>query len=176
MAVFHWQRPTHFDKHGNLTIIAMLKMHAVGHHFHVGNCRGWGQTLWSCREKKLQNFFLACWWFAKIYACKNFTLYGITLNRTIEVRTRTHFHIIPISATLQVHWSLSFWSDPNDSGMCDQTLSLMRLRLATLSLILQQLLLIQFVLCLFTLCSVCMRVQVNGHNSCYFQGRVWGEW
>ena len=39
--------------------------------------------------------------------------------------------------------TLSFWSEPKDSGMCDQTLYLMKLRLATLSLILQQLLLTQ---------------------------------
>ena len=29
MVVFHRQRPTRFDKRGNLTIILMLKMHAV---------------------------------------------------------------------------------------------------------------------------------------------------
>ena len=105
MAVFHRQQPTCLDKHGNLTIVSTLKM-AVGHHFHAGNCRGCGQTLWPCREN-CKVFFLAYWWFAKIYACENFLLYGITLNKTIEVHTRSHFHIIPISATLQVHWSLS---------------------------------------------------------------------
>ena len=102
MAVFHWQRPTHFDKRGNLTIVSTLKMHTSGHHFHMGNCRGCGRY-----RDLVANFFLACWWFTKIYARKNFPLYGITLIRTIEVRTRSHFHIIPISATLQVHWSLS---------------------------------------------------------------------
>ena len=38
---------------------------------------------------------------------QTFPLYSITLNRTIEVRTHSHFHIIPISATLQVHFSVS---------------------------------------------------------------------
>ena len=33
--VFCLQRPTCFDKRGNLTIVLTLKIHAVGHHFHA---------------------------------------------------------------------------------------------------------------------------------------------
>ena len=33
------------DTLGSLTIVSMLKIHAVGHHFHAENCRGCSQTL-----------------------------------------------------------------------------------------------------------------------------------
>ena len=107
MAVFHWQRPTCFDKREILlsfwcwkcTLWVTISMREI-----VGGAVRHCDLV---AKKKSQNFFLACWWFAKIYARKNFPLYGITLNRTIEVLTRSYFHIIPISATLQVHWSLS---------------------------------------------------------------------
>ena len=45
-----------------------VEIHAEGHHLHTENCRGCGQMLWPCREKKNSEiFFLACFlWFAKI--------------------------------------------------------------------------------------------------------------
>ena len=65
----------HTDKRGNLTIISTLKMYAVGHNFHGGNCRGCGQTLCVTllQKYKLQIFsgmFIGDLWkfmFAKIF-------------------------------------------------------------------------------------------------------------
>ena len=60
VAGFCRPRPTHFDKCGNLTIVSMLKIHAMGHHFQAGNCRGCDQTLWPCRENKIAKSFSWC--------------------------------------------------------------------------------------------------------------------
>ena len=141
-----WQFFTDSDRHALISVEILLSF------------RHWKFTLWvtiSMREIvggavrhcdlvakiKIAKFFFwrVHWWFTKIYACENFPLYSITLNRTIEVCIHSHFHIIPISATLQVHWSLSV-SGVNPSIQVYVIRSFMRLRLATLTLILQQLL------------------------------------
>ena len=139
MAVFHWQRPTRFDKCGNLTIVSTLKMHTVGHHFHAGNCRGCSQTLWPCRENKNRKkvFFLVCSLVIRENLClrkfpairyhfeqNNWSTYSFSFSHYSNKCHSTSSLI-----------TLSFWSKPKDLGMCDQTLSLMRLRLVTLSLV-----------------------------------------
>ena len=58
MAVFRWQQPTHFDKHGNLTTISTLKIHIVGHHFHARNCRGCGQTSRPCHKNEISRYMV----------------------------------------------------------------------------------------------------------------------
>ena len=50
-----------FEKHGSLTIISMLKIHAMGHHFHVGNCRGCGQTSHAKRRKLTPRIYSQLW-------------------------------------------------------------------------------------------------------------------
>ena len=50
---------------------------AKGHHFHVVNCNGYGQTSWPCHENKnCEIFFLACLLVIRENLC--FPLYGIT--------------------------------------------------------------------------------------------------
>ena len=61
MPVFRWQRPMRFDKHGDILLLFRRYIHTEGHHFHVKNCRGFGQIKWPCCEKKkIVKFFLAC--------------------------------------------------------------------------------------------------------------------
>ena len=61
MAVFHRQRPTRFDKRGNLTIVLTLKMHAGAVIISMGKIVGGAVRRDLVAKIKIANFFfLAC--------------------------------------------------------------------------------------------------------------------
>ena len=61
-----WQFFADSDRHALIGVLTSyccfdIEIHAEGHHFHVGNCRGYGQISWPCRENKNRKFFfLVC--------------------------------------------------------------------------------------------------------------------
>ena len=70
---------------------------------------------WACRSVKALRFYVNM----NLSMLKNES-HTITLSSALEVGTHFYSHTIPISATLQVHWSLSV-SEVNPQA-CDQTL------------------------------------------------------